>query len=526
MKLRQIAILTIGFVLVTAGVVYSQQYNTSGGWYSSDTRRTASTTDHLGLGVVGDAAANDRYVVRADGQISWGGGSGVPDVVISRASANTLALASGDTLTATMSVADPLTFSTNSESLLNSADATFDFTRNDAGVVTLTASDDNAVAALTVTPGGAAAMILGSGTTTTLNLTSNGAMTLGAATSDTMTLIATGAFDIGNNVATAVTIDTDGTGDAELVLPLQSVAAGEILNDTIDGSELVDAITLDADLSFTGGDVSVLPSETVTFGAPNKMLQSTLATGFALHSQYVGIPKLGVTHMATLTNGTTSTAVATPLLGACSAVVNGTETDDTAFFVTGAASYKYVWQATVAENDGIDCVIAYPAVTDPIRLGFWFRSDVAIVSGDIDINFDDGGVTDGTYSTFATTVVDEWQWVELDITTACAAECASVDGIEFLATAQAAAGSALDGVSMYIDQLAMWKAADETAIGDIRVGGLVDFTYAPKANTSANTLIQGVEWTSHFITYQSGADAVISITDLSAQYGTTLEALN
>ena len=348
----------------------------------------------------------------------------------------------------------------NGETLHTGADAVFDFTRDDAGIVTLTCSDNDATAGCTYDAGGASPIVVGSA-------------------------------DV-----TETTIVTDGG-----------------------------TVPIDGTIS-TPDDITAASSQTATFGAPNKMLQSTLATGFALHNQFVGIPKLGVTHIAVMTNGTTSTAVANPLLGNCSAVVNGTETDDASFFVTGAASYKYVWPGTVAANDGIDCVIAYPAVNDPIHLGFWFRSDTAITSGDIDINFDDGGVTDGTFSTFATTVVDEWQWVELDITTACSGECASVDGIEFLATAQAAAGSDLDGVSMYIDQLAMWKAADEKAIGDIRVGGLIDFSTGLTTPSTSGEQTQGVEWTTHFITYQAGADAIISITDLSATYGTTLEALN
>ena len=91
---------------------------------------------------------------------------------------------------------------------------------------------------------------------------------------------------------------------------------------------------------------------------------------------------------------------------------------------------------------------------------------------------------------------------------------------------QGAGAAVLDNAVINIDQLAMWKAADETAIGDVQVGGLIDFAYAPKAAGSANTMIEGVEWTTFFINYQSGADAVISITDLSGQYGTTLEALN
>jgi hypothetical protein len=326
---------------------------------------------------------------------------------------------------------------------------------------------------------------------------------------------------ISNAVDGAIRFTRDTDADVTLQATDSNGGANLIIRGTTTGTVTIGGATNAGDVILQGADTVLTQDETATYGAPNTMT----ATPAALN-QYVGIPRLSVTHMSTLTNGTTSTAVANPLLANCNAIVNGAEADDATNYITGSSSYKYTWAADVAAADGIDCVIAYPAVTDPIRLGFWFRSDTAITSGDIDINFDDGGVTDGTYSTFATTVVDEWQWVELDITTACAGECASVDGIEFLATAQADAATTLDGVVMNIDQLAMWKAADETAIGDIQVGGLIDFSYAPKAAGSANTPTKGVEWTSHFITYNAGADAVISITDLSGQYGTTLEALN
>lgn len=350
--------------------------------------------------------------------------------------------------------------------------------------------------------------------TPSLTLTTDGADFSIDATSNTATLTAT-------TTATAVFTGADAAGAADTTY--DTTGAGTVRLGS--GDVLQIPLISDGGTVTIDGSVTTSPIETATFGAPNKMLQTTLATGFALHQLYVGIPKLGVTHIATLTNGGTSVAIATPLVAACNAIVNGAEADDTTNFITASSSYKYTWAAAVAADDGIDCVIAYPAVTDPISFGFWFRTDTVIVSGDIDINFDDGGVTDGTISTLAVTVLDEWQWIEMDITTACSGDCSEVDGIEFLATAQAATNDTLDDAIINIDQLAMWKAADEKAIGNIRVGGLIDFTYALKAQDQVNTMVQGVEWTSHFVNYQTGADAVISVTDLSAQYGTTLEAL-
>jgi hypothetical protein len=80
----------------------------------------------------------------------------------------------------------------NSESISNGTNGTLTLGRNDAGIVTVTAADDDATAALTVLPGGAAAMILG-----------------GAS-------------------MTALTVTTDSTGTAEVVLPADAIGASEI----------------------------------------------------------------------------------------------------------------------------------------------------------------------------------------------------------------------------------------------------------------------------------------------------------
>lgn len=61
------------------------------------------------------------------------------------------------------------------ESLVNATDGTFDFTRDEAGTVTITASDNDSTAAMTVLPGGAAAMVIGGATTTSVTINTDGA---------------------------------------------------------------------------------------------------------------------------------------------------------------------------------------------------------------------------------------------------------------------------------------------------------------------------------------------------------------
>lgn len=79
----------------------------------------------------------------------------------------------------------------NSESINAGTDATFDFTRNDAGVVTITCSDDDASAGCVYDAGGASPIVVGSA-------------------------------DV-----TAITLTTDDTGTAEAVLPVNSVGPTE-----------------------------------------------------------------------------------------------------------------------------------------------------------------------------------------------------------------------------------------------------------------------------------------------------------
>ncbi len=73
------------------------------------------------------------------------------------------------------------------------------------------------------------------------SITGAGALTLTPAAASGLTLGTTG----GGNT-TSITLATDSTGDAEVVLPGQSISAGEILNDTITSTQLNAALTFSA----------------------------------------------------------------------------------------------------------------------------------------------------------------------------------------------------------------------------------------------------------------------------------------
>ena len=182
--------------------------------------------------------------------------------------------------TVTVSGSGGLTLA-NGETLNTGTDAVFDFTRNTAGTVTLTASDDNATANLTLLAGGAAALTLG-GTTGTdwigisdsdfqLRNGATGAVTLdfrdyadttdddmahailrvnctdtgsaaedcdfsievveaGAGAEARFSIDADGGITIGSSNNNSITLTADSTGDGELTVPGESIAAAEILN--------------------------------------------------------------------------------------------------------------------------------------------------------------------------------------------------------------------------------------------------------------------------------------------------------
>jgi hypothetical protein len=143
----------------------------------------------------------------------------------------------------------------NGESILNVPDGTFDFTRDEAGTVSVTASDDNAVAALSVYPGGAAALTLGSTFATTVNLVTAG--------------------DVN------VTDQSDGNSDAHAQLVGLPKIVGWTIGASTDGSETVntdfgDSETPATDWTAVDGDV-VVSNDGATYRKGSASLELAVA---------------------------------------------------------------------------------------------------------------------------------------------------------------------------------------------------------------------------------------------------------
>lgn len=182
-----------------------------------------------------------------------------------------------------VSVGSNLILGDNGESIsVGATDDVFLLTRDDAGTVTLTSADDDATAALTLDPGGNATLTLGSasdtvtvaatsgvtlansesvnaGTDATFDFTRNDAGTVTLTCSDddatcAMIYDAGGAasIQVGSADVTSVTVVADGATDADFEIPLTSIAADEVVLDTLDFAQLADSLALDAATTVTG----------------------------------------------------------------------------------------------------------------------------------------------------------------------------------------------------------------------------------------------------------------------------------
>lgn len=206
--------------------------------------------------------------------------------------------------------------------------------------------------------------------------------------------------------------------------------------------------------------------------------------------------------------------------GECAPIGGGTEAASTTAMV-GTTSYSHTFDSSVGAGEGVDCTITGHANAASTSVGFWFRSAVTFAAGDLEVVLDDGASAEATEDMPAYSTADKWEWIEVDVTSDCAATCADLDGIFIQTTAQAP--TTFNDAEILVDSGAIWLAECELAIGnDIPVGGVLSVTAHPTAAGSAATTL--TEWTDYFVNYQSGNDVVCSITDQSANYFEILHA--
>ncbi|KKM81204.1 hypothetical protein LCGC14_1332180 [marine sediment metagenome] len=272
------------------------------------------------------------------------------------------------------------------------------------------------------------------------------------------------------------------------------------------------AVTADASLDVTAlrnltmtGDLTISdPTNGGDAGARN-----TLTANF----------NIGVAAFGTMTNGSTETIALfddTPA-GECVEVGGQTAANDAAVYRVGTNSLKVTLEATPAADEGVDCTISADDFGSNESIGFWFRTDTALTaSGDLFLELDDDGGTDVEFDFPTVATINQWTWIELDISTC--ATCDIVNGVKILVDATGA--TTLAGANFWLDFMYKWDADDEEALGvDIVQDGVLGVITVVDAAGTNNTTTARVENTDFFINYQVGNDAWVTLTDLSTFTG-------
>jgi len=245
-------------------------------------------------------------------------------------------------------------------------------------------------------------------------------------------------------------------------------------------------------------------------------------------NQFQGLPKLTIASLGTMTNGTTETVeylddAETGWTAINTRVVASSDTDT---YRAGASSLKLAFAVDAVAADGaIGTIGANDDLSANESIGFWIYSSEKLRSGDFYIEIVDGtSVTDYTVDVPAISA-KRWTWVECDIS-ACeggGADCDAVTDLNFKISTTGAAN--LGAVDIYLDSMWKWDAADEETLGkNIISDGVLKVLSITTANGQPNTIDALTEYTDYFTHYQTGDDAIVTISDQSAESGIALIA--
>ncbi len=279
-------------------------------------------------------------------------------------------------------------------------------------------------------------------------------------------------------------------------------------------AEATKAVTTDANL-----DVTAIRNLTTT----GDLVVSSPTSGGDAGERNTMTANFNIAAVAfgTMTNGSTETIALiddTPA-GECVEVGGQTAANDAAVVRVGTNSLKLTFEATPAADEGVDCTIGNEDFGSNESIGFWFRTDTALTAGgDMFVELDDDGGTDVQFDFPTVGTINQWTWIELDISTC--ATCDIVNGVKFFVDATGA--TTLAAANVWIDFAYKWDADDEEALGvDIVQDGTLGVitSIAADGGTQVHDTTSKVENTDFFINYQTGNDAWVTLTDLSTFTG-------
>ena len=281
---------------------------------------------------------------------------------------------------------------------------------------------------------------------------------------------------------------------------------------------------LTSSFDFLGGDVRIKLPEGQSVSGPDILANTESCVGTSSNGRpctlgsykFYGVPSVGKSIVETVSNGTVNgTFEATD--ATCEPIgASGTEVDNTSYARSGASSYWYTFDASVAAGEGIDCTITVPASGDFDSFGIWMRSNTAVtISTDLELVLLAGASEEAVEPVPVFTNNpgrDVWRWIEIDVSTPCAAGCASIDG--FMIRSTSTTPTNLNDDEFGFDNGALWLSSTEDAIGDnLYVDGVFSATSHPAAYGAPTEL---VEWTDYFINYTGSNEDYVPLTDQSA----------
>jgi hypothetical protein len=333
---------------------------------------------------------------------------------------------------------------------------------------------------------------------------------------------------------TVYEVYTDGTD-----IDGENIADGTVDDDALDLTGEDGLTCTDLDMSdcnaVTGSSVSssttVSAGTSVTAATDITATEDSTGGNAGARSNIIGVPLVGLAALGTMTNGSTETTsyIDDTPTGEWAEVDAGTAvalTADATYYRIGAASMKIALTADAVAGDGADGTITGDDLTSNESIGFWIMSDVTLTAGDFTLTLDDDDASpDWSGNVPAVATADKWTWVEVDISGCDGGgnDCNVVDGVHILLSSQGETN--LDAVNVYIDGMWKWDADDEETVGQNLVqDGVLGVIAVATAAGSANTTSALTEDTDFFIHYQTGNDAIVTVTDQSANSGLAMIA--
>lgn len=394
-------------------------------------------------------------------------------------------------------------FSENGESLLNSADSTFDFTIDENGTALLTCSDTSGECNITISAGGAGvtrvgdtgdvAVVLSADTDVQIQNGQSGNVTL-----DLRDYADTTDDDMAHAIITVnCTTTTSGAEDCDLTIGTVE-----------DGVAAETRFNIDGD-----GDV-IFPPERINGGNGNGLLVNP-------QRRINGIPKIVGFALGVGNDGseTVATAIDETPAGEWTATSNLTDATETTVIRMGTGALALDYTGTVVAGNGADNPLGGgdESWAADESVGMWHRCNFTYSAGDLVLGITDNASEDTTTGFPAYGTADTWVWIELEIGSIGDTDKDVITDIALdLSTAGAITVNAASSPICYFDYFFKWDAAEELALGiDIYEDGILSMYSVITASANITPKLE-VEGTDYFVHYETGNDFIVPITDLSA----------